>query len=133
MLIQIKVAFDKACKSAFTEFALNEELRKQIPVNEIELEIGKIIKFYKIYENVNRKLIECISENSEINKELTNTINNLNEEKKKVDDSIHVILRRLKESSQKFEELNKEFAGVISYDMKGYLTHAQKTRENLIK
>jgi hypothetical protein len=104
-----------------------------MPIDQLQEETGKVIQFYKIYENVNRKLIECISENSELNKELESTVSSINQEKKKVDDFLNSILKRLKDSNQTYEELNKEYSSVITNEMKEYMNNSTSGRDNLIK
>lgn len=104
-----------------------------MPIDQLQEETAKVIKFYKIYENVNRKLIECISENSLLDKELNNTISSINQEKKKVDDFLNSILKRLKESNQTYDELNKEYSSVITNDMKECMNNSNSQRNTLIK
>ena len=104
-----------------------------MPIDQLQEETGKVIQFYKIYENVNRKLIECISENSSLNKELNNTILSINQEKRKVDELLNSILKRLKESNQTYEELDKEYSSIITNDMREYMLNSSSRRENLIK
>ena len=127
------MAFDKACKNAFTEFAENEKLKSQMPIDQLEEEVGKVIKFYKLYENVNRKLIECISENSATNKELNITIERISQEKKKVDDLLCTIMKRLRESNLEFEKINREYSNLITTEMKEYMKYSKSERETLIK
>jgi hypothetical protein len=104
-----------------------------MPIDQLQEETAKVIKFYKIYENVNRKLIECISENSMLDKELNNTISSINQEKKKVDDFLNSILKRLRESNQTYDELNKEYNSVITNEMKDCMNNSTSRRKSLIK
>ena len=79
-----------------------------MPIDQLQEETGKVIQFYKIYENVNRKLIECISENSSLNKELNNTILSINQEKRKVDELLNSLEgRELPGVSINFKNLTK--------------------------
>ena len=68
-----------------------------------------------------------------MNKELESTVSSINQEKKKVDDFLNSILKRLKDSNQTYEELNKEYSSVITNEMKEYMNNSTSGRDNLIK
>lgn len=104
-----------------------------MPIDQLEEEVGKVIKFYKLYENVNRKLIECISENSATSKELNITIERIGQEKKKVDNLLCSIMKRLRESNLEFEEINRDFSNLITTEMKEHMKYSKSERETLIK
>ena len=72
-------------QNALTELEENEKLKSQMPIDQLREEIKKVIKFYKIYELVNQKLIESIKENSNLNRELSTILTNISQEKRKVD------------------------------------------------
>ena len=104
-----------------------------MPVDQLEEEIAKVMKFYKIYENVNRKLIDALKENSLLNKELNHTLSGISQEKKKVDELLFSLMRRLKDSKSEFQDIKKEFYTVISIELQNYINNSQNNRDSLIK
>ena len=78
-------------------------------------------------------MIESISENSNINKELTNILANISQEKRKVDELLNKVMQRLKDINLNFQNLNKNFSSVITSEMQEYINYSKSCKENLIK
>jgi len=127
------VAFDKACKNALTELEENEKLKSQMPIDQLREEIKKVIKFYKIYELVNQKLIESIKENSNLNKELSTILANISQEKRKVDELLSKIMQRLLDTNLNFQELNKNFSNLITSEMQEYINFSNSSKLIIFK
>ena len=129
----IKVAFDQSCQKALSLISVNENLKKLMPVDKLENEIKMVVQFYKLYEKVNEKLMDSIVDSTNINREITDAITNISKEKKKVEELLFNIMKRLKESNLQFQEINSEFTNVITNDLQGFIDKSQEERKNLIK
>ena len=74
-----------------------------------------------------------MADNSKINKELTFIINNIHEEKNKINDLLKKVVSRLNDANAIFQNIYENFNIVISAEIQNSIQKSKNEKDKLIK
>jgi len=111
----------------------NEKLQKEIPIGELKGKLDKLVQFFHIYENTNKKLVNSIQENRNFQKEISSITNQLEEEKIRIKDILSKVVQRIEISLSQFKELERQYRDIITDGINTLLKNSFNEKEEFIK